>query len=448
MRYAESGRIDLAQVHVHFMAQTGRNAIVETAELVLGPARTRLKQQMERAQQRTDKDPLQGLVATRELLDHAQRVFVLFDLFLGKESEDRNNRADEVATLCNRIILAYHKATDNNQGCHDALKLALPYAMSADLRQQIEKNIRVLQGNLTYAIFEPVVKEFEGIALGTGTPKEKLSRLKERFQALQEQWDRSDILKDALEQVENSLGMLLRNLAIAAHNEYSDMETAVEAIRLASTLVHDPEMVKRVAEDKTQITQNKATAGRHNLRLEIRSDVIEVTREKVRYNAKELPAKDINGIRFGIFTQYTNGAKSSVSYSVGVSSWNHGTINLECKRFFRSEDKAKADFNDIVNSLCHQIAPALCSRIVAKVRSGSDISFGDSRFTKEGLLVTTGMLSWKKQHLIPWNQVQFQTFNGELHIHHARDGKIKKAFSLRDCWNAVIFREIAEELAK
>jgi len=448
VRYAESGRIDLAQIHVQFMRQTGRSSIAETAELVLGPARTRLKQQMERAQQRAEKDPLDALVATRELLDHAHRAFVLFDLFLGKESHARNDRSDEVANLCNRIILVYHKATDNNQGCHEALKFVLPYAASSDLREQIEKNIRTLQGNATYTRFEPLVNEFAAIENGPGKPKEKLSRIKLRFEAMMVKWQETDNSREALEEVENRLAMILRAISISAHNDHEDLETAIEAIRLASSLAHDAELSKRLAQDKAQISKNKTAAEQHNLLLEIRSDTIEITQEKFRYNSQVLPAADINGVRFGIFTRYTNGAKSSVSYLVGVSSWTQGTVNIECKRVFRNEEKAKADFQAIVQSLCYHIAPGLCSRIAAKIKGGSEISFGDCRLSKMGVHATTGMLAWKRDHLISWSDVRHGTYNGDLQVYSARDHNVKKSFPLRSCWNAVFFKEIAEALNK
>src|SRR5262249_13156127 len=159
--------------------------------------------------------PVDALVATRELLAHAQQAFVLFDLFLGKESESRNDRSDEVATLCNRIILAYHKATDNNQGCHEALKLVLPYAVSKDLRQQIEKNLGVLKGNVTFARFESVVNEFAEIEKGPGKPKEKLVRFKQCYQAMLDKWEAADNSKEALEEVENRIALILRNISIS-----------------------------------------------------------------------------------------------------------------------------------------------------------------------------------------------------------------------------------------
>lgn len=446
VRYAESGRMDMARVHVQFMRETnqGLDNIDKTAELVLASTTTRLKQQIDRAQQRATKNPADAISAARELLNHAPSSLILFELFFGKESEARNELSDEVAALCNRLQFTYHKATGDNKGCFDLLRIALPFATSTEARQQIEKNIGTLNRNISYAQLEPVLSVLHGIDESTASPKVKLGRIKQEIiPTLAELIRKEGLASNSASEFANSIAISLRGISISANNDNDDIETALEAIATACELARESELKKRLLDDKAQITRNKAEEEKRNLLLEIRSDTIEVTREKFRYNSNVIPANDINGVRFGVFTQYTNGIKSSVSYKVAVSSARHGTADIECKRFFRDEDKATADFQAIVGALYYQIIPALCSRLATSIVAGARIALGDCTMTNKGILATTGMLLWKVDHVIPWSDVRFGTQAGHLNISSAQNPKVTKSFALREVWNAVIFKELA-----
>lgn len=447
VRYAESGRMNLAQVHVQFMRETnqGLDNIDRTAELVLTPTTTRLKQQIDRAQQRATYNPAEAAEAARELLLHAPASLILFELFYGKESEVRNELSDEVAALCNRLQFSYHKATGDDKGCLDLLKMALPFGTSSELRQQIEKNIGTLNSNIAYARLEPILGVLQGIGESTVSPKAKLARInQEVMPSLADLIRKEGSASTAVNEFANSIAISLRGISIGAYNDHDDVDTALEAIAIACDVAREAELKKRLLDDKAQISRNKSEGEKHNLLLEIRSDTIEVTREKFRYNSHVIPAKDINGVRFGVFTQYTNGTKSSVSYKVAVSSSRNGTADIECKRFFRDEDKAMADFQAIVGALYYQIIPALCSRLATRIVGGSPVALGDCTMTNSGILASTGMLLWKVDHIIPWSDVRFGTNAGHLNISSAQNPKVTKSFVLREVWNAVIFKELAD----
>lgn len=178
VRYAESGRMDMAQVHVQFMQETnqGLDNVDKTAELVLAPATTRLKQQIQRAEQRAAKNPTDAVNAARELLDHARHTLALFELFFGKESDARNELSDEVAGLCNQLPIIYHKATGDDKGCIDLLRAALQFATSIDLRRQNEKNIGTLTGNLTLKQLESVYAILKALQDSKEPPSVRLRR--------------------------------------------------------------------------------------------------------------------------------------------------------------------------------------------------------------------------------------------------------------------------------
>jgi hypothetical protein len=153
LAFAESGKIELARLHIQFMRETnqGLHNVEKTAELVLTPARNRLKEQIQRARKRADENPREAANAARELLEQARSTLALFDLFFGKASDVRNELFDEVARLCNQLPVAYQEATGDDKTCLELLKSILPFATSTELRQQIEKNISTLARNIETA---------------------------------------------------------------------------------------------------------------------------------------------------------------------------------------------------------------------------------------------------------------------------------------------------------
>ena len=180
LAYAESGKMTEAARHVKYMRQThqGIDNVEKTSELVLAPARTRVVEQMTRAQERGEKDPKDGMAAARELLVSGRKTLALFELFFGENHSTRNELSDDIARICNRLPIAYHKATGNDRTCLEVLKAALPFATSIDLRQQIEENIRTLSGNLHHKQLEPIYQALKAIQDSTEKAKKRLERMR------------------------------------------------------------------------------------------------------------------------------------------------------------------------------------------------------------------------------------------------------------------------------
>ncbi len=227
------------------------------------------------------------------------------------------------------------------------------------------------------------------------------------------------------------------------HNQNSDTARALEAIDLACDLARDEGIKEKLAKDRKQLTDIRKEQESHNAVVQIRDDVIEVTRDHFRHNSTILPARDIDAIRFGIFIQTTNGIRT-VSYLIAVRSSSHGTVELECKRWFRGEEQAKRDFNAILQAMYYQIIPGLCERIVGRVMGGIEVPLGDCHLRADGIRAPTGMLFWKDEQVVPWDAVRFGIHQGHLNISSAGNSKVSKSLSLRDVWNAVIFEDVAK----
>ena len=148
--FAESGKLEIAKDYVAFIRETDQrhNGFKNAAEYVLLPTRNLLKEQISQAVVCGEANPREAATVARDLLKQSRHALDLFDLFLGENSDERNELYDEVAVICNRLPIAYHKATGDNKTCIEILRLVLPFVTSNELRKQIEENISVLNKNL------------------------------------------------------------------------------------------------------------------------------------------------------------------------------------------------------------------------------------------------------------------------------------------------------------
>jgi hypothetical protein len=449
--YVHAKKRDLARFHVDFMRQTnqGLDDIENTAELVLSPPRKQLREQLNAAKRTADEDPARANEAGHALLRSAQPLLELFDLFHGKGHLTRDDIFDEVAATSLTCAIAHQRATSDDNAFVSLLCDTLPLAASEDLRLRITKNIDIGKGNIARTQLRPLRDTLDEITKINDSIRAKLLRLRNEVLPRLKTFAADDSsAKEALDECCSAVAWVFRTLSVDAHNDDGDTELALEIIELARQFAKEPDLQNKIAEDIKQLTQIKHNQDSHNLLLNIRDDQVEINTNKVRYNSTVLPVSDLSGIQFGVFKHYTNGINTSTSYAIGLASAGHGTIAIECKRFFRSEDQAEKDFNAILNSLFYHVVPELCTRIAKSIAAGSPQPLGDSLLSSEGIRATVGMLLWKEDVLVPWSHVRFGTHQGHLNLSSSQNKKFSKSYSLRDVWNAVIFEQITKTLFK
>jgi hypothetical protein len=256
--FAESGKIGLARLHIRFMREThaGLDNVEKTAELVLTPARSRLKERIRRARDRADNNPRDAANAARELLEQARDALALFDLFFDKESDSRNELFDEVAGLCNQLLVAYHKATGDDKTCHEILRAILPFATSMELRQQIEKNSSTLSGNVAFKQLEPVYAFLKAIQDSKEHPRARLENFN-RTAVTAINSAVAGLARDSEDrnQLFDSAAIVLRGISLEAWNTHQDRKTAIAASELAITYACAADLRARLREDQTTLRQ-------------------------------------------------------------------------------------------------------------------------------------------------------------------------------------------------
>lgn len=440
LKFAETGRIEWARAHIRLMGNGNSEDSEKTAEAVLSPVKERLKNHITEAKKTVEKDAKRGNAAARQLIEQVRPQLFLFDLFKSPNTDNhqRNDLLDEVATTCINSLVGYVNATNDDNAFVETLRATLVFAVSADVKQRIERNIEAGERGLRDKLLAPFVKRLETVT----APPAKLALVhQELMPQLADQTRQRDggLFADGIAEI-------LRQISLQAYNEHADLETALAATSLAIKICKDPALQKRLLDDKAQLRKFEEEEKKHDLHLEIRSDVINVNKAFVRYNGTKLLSDKVTGIRMGIFHQYTNGVQSSCSYFIGIAAPDKQSISIECKRFFRSEEQAKSDYEAILNALYYHVIAPLVARISKSVIAGEVWRVEDCLFQSNGITMMVGLLAWKKPVFIPYSDITYNKANGAINL--LGKGGIKKTFEFRTAWNAVILEPVLKAIVQ
>lgn len=449
LRFVEQGRMDWAKTHIDFMNEThqGLDDVEKTAELVLTPIRNRILQYIKTAKGECDKKPENGADAAGKLIEQCSSLQSVFELFHGSDSHHKTELFDDVAVTIVNCLIAYVNKTQDNESFVAKLKKCLEFATGMDVRQRIQKNIEIGEGNIRGKSLEPFHAELKKIQDSKAKAEIRLIQIKQqmmpRLLVLSEAEKGQSTLTN---EMSDSIAIVLRDISIDAHNNENDLETSLKAIEMAAKLVKATELKKRFDEDLRQILTSISEHKKREVSLRIRSDLVEINSRIFRYNNKEIKIPEITGIRLGGQTVRINGMPFT-SLRISVMG-NGGQIDIECKRALRSKQLAEADFKTIVNGLYNHVIPSLAIRIAKNILSGQIITMGEMRIAADGIYMHSGVLLWKKEHFVPWKDIRYGTNQGILTTHSAINEGISESVEVYETWNAAIFDSIIKKIVE
>jgi tetratricopeptide (TPR) repeat protein len=258
----------------------------------------------------------------------------------------------------------------------------------------------------------------------------------------------ANALPDECKAGRTELARALRSLGIELHNGHALTDQALNVTAVASRLLVEESLIAQIEKDKallvgilTERKKQEAEEAKWNKTIQIRSDEFEVNKAFVRYNNVKISADEIVELRFGIFIQILNGVPKG-SYLIEVRGEN-GKISTECKRIFRSEDQARADFMEILQALYHQIIPRFIMKQAELISSGkTSVQIGPLLLTKHGVRYETGAFTWKRQHLLPFDVWTFSDNQGHVDASARSTKTIRFSLDRRAVWNAVILENL------
>jgi len=448
LRFAEQGRTEWAKTHIEFMKEThpGLDDVERTAEHVLTPIRNRILQHIKTAKSECDKNPENGADVSGKLIEQCCSLQGIFEIFHGSDSNHKTELFDEVAITIVNCLINYVNKTKDNEAFVARIKECLQFATGMDVRQRIQKGIEVAEGNILVKTLEPFYAKLKKIQDSKEKADLRFSQLKQQIMphllaSTEAQGDQSSLTNE----MSNSIAIVLRQISIDAHNDDEDFETSLKAIQMAAKLVKTAELKKRLEKDVRQIEKNYSERKKNEVSLKIRGDEVEINSCVFRYNSTEIKISEITGIRYGRFTQYTNGIQTSISFLISATG-DGGQIDIECKRFMRSKEQAEADYKTILNGIFNHALPGLVKRTAKNILSGQILPLGEMRIAADGVYMHSGILLWKKEHLVPWKDIRYGTNAGILTVRSVTDKGISESSSVREVWDAAIFEQIVQKL--
>lgn len=259
--YLENAQAAYAQSQLSLMKQisgdTGSDRIA--AGIVLKPAAIRLRQQVKIAEEKAFSNPASAADTATELLRLARAATSQFDLLFSNDDPTRTDLFDEIADATNRIQLAYHKATSDDQTCLDILQSALPYAHTQEIRQRIEGNLKTLRSNLTFAQLAPAYTILQSIQDSKDSPLEKLGLFRRKAAPMLTFVTTGMAATDsARNDLFDAAAVLLRGISVEAWNSSNNLVTAEAAIELGLQLAHGTETRDRLLADQKHLAGIRA----------------------------------------------------------------------------------------------------------------------------------------------------------------------------------------------
>ena len=261
--FAQSGKIEIARLHIRLMREThqGQDNVEKIAELVLTPARNRLKEQIQRAKQSAQQNPAAAHEAARILIEHAHPLLEVFDLFFGEQEHFQKELFDEVANTAVNCLVAYQRKTGDNEqfrnywSAHCRLQSPLKSG-NASKKTSVSARVIWISRNST-----PFTQCLKSIQDSKESPSERLGR----FNAEVANVLISAIVglsrdSDDYKQLWDSAAIVLRGISLDAWNNHQDRQTAFAANELAIKHATSPELKQRLAEDKRTLQQMRYEA--------------------------------------------------------------------------------------------------------------------------------------------------------------------------------------------
>lgn len=256
--FAESGKIELARLHIRFMRETnqGLDNVEKTAELVLTPARNRLKEQIQRAKQSAQQNPATAHDAARILIDHARPLLDVFDLFFGEQDHFQKELFDDAATTAVNCLVAYQRKTGDNDTFVKLLEQTLLIAESIEVRRRVEENIGIGKGNLSGKKFDAAYASLKEIRDSTEHPRKKLEKFSHDVSnAINSAVAGLSHSSDNRNQLFDSAAIVLRDISLVAWNTHQDLQTAVAANEMATQYACDLGLRKHLLDDRAKLGQ-------------------------------------------------------------------------------------------------------------------------------------------------------------------------------------------------
>lgn len=279
LAYAEQGRQEETEWHVIFLKSTHAEDDDSdgTIDQVLSPTRARLERHLEVAWKSLKENKAQGLAHAQALLKSVPSWHRILVLMLGEDHEDAKTAGNDIAeAVLSCAIAGVNAAMETastappllpyqpNQKALatktfiDVLISALTFACDVELRARIKDNIQAASSNQQFdAQVKPLLDALVAIKGAVAKADAKLARIQaEILPKVDSLISARNLDVEILNELCDSVAIVLRDLGIEAHNVHSQHVNARIAITKAEQYARDPKLKAQLAQDRGTLYAN------------------------------------------------------------------------------------------------------------------------------------------------------------------------------------------------
>lgn len=235
----------------------------------------------------------------------------------------------------------------------------------------------------------------------------------------------------------------IRGLAIKAFNIHNDIGLSQQIIHLTYRFkFRSKDLIRSIEEDQRTIDEIILEERKHEVKLTIREQACEITKEGIRQGDIFIEHLNIFSVSWGAIISSDRWNKTC-DFSIEFSSDDGRRINFQWKVSENRIEEQQRFFNEMIDATYNYVLPALLPKIEKIISDGSSINIGPCIVASQGVSFDVKGWFFTDQHFIPWNRVRISTENGTVYVFDETQPKKRTSFIQRNTDNAPILRILA-----
>jgi tetratricopeptide (TPR) repeat protein len=240
-------------------------------------------------------------------------------------------------------------------------------------------------------------------------------------------------------------GRLLLSIAVDCYNKHSDPDLSREVLELAKAFAFVSVDVKhRIERDERQIAEIIAKERKHEVRLTLGGEPLEITREGVRKGTMFIASKDIKAVRWGAAI---TGQRPTYEFYFSVLSTQVTEIAISWSTSI-DIDKSTTFYSQIIEAMFVYALPPILKKIDTDLDSDKGVVIGSCDLRRSHVVIAVAGWFGTKRYEVPWSRVHIDVANGQVIISDRADSKVRTALSARITYNAVAIGLVAASRGK
>lgn len=264
-----------------------------------------------------------------------------------------------------------------------------------------------------------------------------------------------NVLPEPFRDLQNEAVSIIRNIAIKAYNEHGDTDVSKEILSLSRRFSFKSVTLRqRLDEDLTQIERLISQERKHEAKLTIGLETMEITKEGVRKGVKNtrnstfIAANSVEEILWET-THFQTQNDHSYSFHMKFRDCHGCEIEFSSMSWKPQDfEQTQKSFQNLANAALIYVIPHMCEKIQGKLDSGGEVKIGPCSLSKNALQFEKRGWFTTKQHIIPWNLVETESKGGVLFVYDKSHPRIKTKMPLGQTSNAVLLPILPHILKK